>query len=99
MRLHTKHGVPSGAAATRPAPPLRRSFDSIRGGSIMATKRVQITAGAVTPPPPPPPPPNAVKGLVFFEHGLPATGLTVRAYSRGFGGVDVKLGEAKTDDQ
>jgi hypothetical protein len=53
----------------------------------------------VGPPAPPAPPANTVQGRIFFEHGLPASSITVRAYSRGFGGADVKLGEVKTDDQ
>jgi hypothetical protein len=42
---------------------------------------------------------NIVQGRIFFEHGLPASGITVRAYNLGFGGVDVKVGEVTTDDQ
>jgi hypothetical protein len=42
---------------------------------------------------------NTVQGHIFFEHGLPANGIVIRAYSRGFGGTDVKLGEVKTDEQ
>src|SRR5262245_57536487 len=42
---------------------------------------------------------NTVQGYMFFEHGLPATGIVVRAYSRGFGGTDVKLGEVTSDSQ
>jgi hypothetical protein len=41
------------------------------------------------------------QGHVFFEHGLPANGITLHAYNRGFGGgsADVKLGEVTTDAQ
>ena len=45
------------------------------------------------------PPPNTVNGHVYLDSGLPASGLTLRAYSRGFAGADVKLGETKTDAQ
>src|SRR5262245_26627250 len=46
-----------------------------------------------------PPPGNTVQGSIFFQHGLPANGIAVRAYTRGFGGADVKLGEVTTGDQ
>ncbi|MHB8655043.1 MAG: neuraminidase-like domain-containing protein [Terriglobia bacterium] len=42
---------------------------------------------------------NTVDGHVFFDTGLPAAGLILRAYSRGFAGADTKLGETKTDAQ
>jgi hypothetical protein len=37
-----------------------------------------------------------VTGRIVFEYGLPASGLTVRAYGRGFGGHDTLLAEGKT---
>ncbi|MCK4539009.1 MAG: hypothetical protein KAV42_09470, partial [Candidatus Krumholzibacteria bacterium] len=40
-----------------------------------------------------------VEGHIFFEYGLPARGIPVRLYSRGFGGVKTLLDKGKTDDQ
>lgn len=40
-----------------------------------------------------------VEGRIFFDYGLPAVGLTVRAYNLGFGGVEALLGETKTNDE
>lgn len=40
-----------------------------------------------------------VEGHIFFEYGLPAGGIPVRLYSRGFGGVKTLLDKGKTDDQ
>jgi hypothetical protein len=37
-----------------------------------------------------------VDGHVYFEYGLPAAGIVVRAYTRGFARADAKLGETKT---
>ena len=41
--------------------------------------------------------PFKVWGYLFYEHGLPATGITTRLYARGFGGTATKLGEIVTD--
>ena len=49
------------------------------------------------PAPGPAPAQNSVSGQIVLENGLPAANITVRAYSRAFGGADVKLDEAKTD--
>ena len=38
-----------------------------------------------------------VEGQVFFEHGLPAGGVTLRLYNRGFGGEEVQVAETKAD--
>jgi hypothetical protein len=38
-------------------------------------------------------------GILIFDHGLPAAGITTRLYSVGFGGNDMKLGETKADAQ
>lgn len=40
-----------------------------------------------------------VEGQVFFDYGLPAGGVVVRAYHCGFGGSETRLGEGKTDPQ
>jgi hypothetical protein len=40
-----------------------------------------------------------VEGRIFADYGAPAGGLLIRAYHRGFGGAEVKLGEGRTDDQ
>jgi hypothetical protein len=42
---------------------------------------------------------HRVEGHIFFEYGLPAGGIPVRLYSRGFGGVKTLLNKGKTDDQ
>jgi len=42
---------------------------------------------------------HRVEGHIFFEYGLPAVGIPVLLYSRGFGGVKTLLGKGKTDDQ
>jgi Glycosyl hydrolases family 18/Salmonella virulence plasmid 28.1kDa A protein len=42
---------------------------------------------------------NQVAGHIFFDHGLPAAGILVRAYNLGFAGADTKVAEGKTDDQ
>lgn len=71
--------------------------------------------GVVVPPPPggvivPPPPGgtippvqsgsgNTLQGKIYLEHGLPANGLAVRLYNRGFGGADTLIGNTKTDAQ
>ncbi|MGA2704759.1 MAG: neuraminidase-like domain-containing protein [Isosphaeraceae bacterium] len=41
--------------------------------------------------------PYKVEGHILFEHGLPASSITVRAYNRGFGNTASKLGEVTTD--
>ncbi|TMD58872.1 MAG: hydroxyisourate hydrolase, partial [Chloroflexi bacterium] len=41
----------------------------------------------------------SVEGRIFFAYGLPAAGITLRIYSRGFGGTGTRLAEIKTDDQ
>jgi DNA-binding transcriptional regulator YdaS (Cro superfamily) len=38
-----------------------------------------------------------VEGRIVFDYGLPANGLTVRLYGRGFGGTETLLGEGITD--
>jgi hypothetical protein len=43
------------------------------------------------------PTPSIADGRIFFEYGLPAANMTVRLYSRGFGGTETMLGESKTD--
>lgn len=42
---------------------------------------------------------NNVKGRIFFDYGLPAASVSVRVYSRDFGGKDTKLAEGKTDEK
>ncbi|MBK9316766.1 MAG: peptidoglycan-binding protein [Acidobacteria bacterium] len=42
---------------------------------------------------------SRVEGRIFFDHGLPANGVSLRLYSKGFGGAERRLGEIKTDDQ
>jgi hypothetical protein len=41
----------------------------------------------------------SVEGRIVFAYGLPAAGITLRIYSRGFGGTETRLSEIKTDDQ
>jgi len=38
-----------------------------------------------------------ISGYVFYDYGLPATGVSTRLYTKGFGGVSNKLGEITTD--
>lgn len=38
-----------------------------------------------------------VAGTIALEHGLPAGGVTLRVYNRGYGGTETPLGEIKTD--
>lgn len=42
---------------------------------------------------------QSVEGRLFFEYGLPATNLSVRLYSRNFGGTESLVGESKTDNE
>jgi Neuraminidase-like domain len=42
---------------------------------------------------------NRVEGHIFLDHGLPAGGVTLRVYNRGYGGTETALGEIKTDAQ
>jgi hypothetical protein len=42
-------------------------------------------------------PRNSLKGTLAFDNGLPAGGITTRAYHVGFGGQEVKLGEVVSD--
>jgi hypothetical protein len=44
-------------------------------------------------------PTNRLEGRIIFDHGLPADGVTLKLYHRGFGGKEVALGEVKTDNQ
>lgn len=44
-------------------------------------------------------PTHRVEGRIIFDHGLPADGVTLKLYNRGFGGKDALLGEVKTDTQ
>ena len=39
-----------------------------------------------------------VEGRIFFDHGLPADGIVVRLYHRGYGCSDTLLGETTTDE-
>jgi hypothetical protein len=41
--------------------------------------------------------PYKVNGYIFFEYGLPATGVTLRLYNRGFGNALTKLAEMAAD--
>jgi hypothetical protein len=43
--------------------------------------------------------PYRVEGRIVFDHGLPAVGVNVRLYNRGFGGAATRLGEVRTDVQ
>lgn len=42
---------------------------------------------------------HRVEGQIFLDHGLPAGGITLRVYNRGYGGTETPLGEIKTDAQ
>jgi hypothetical protein len=44
-------------------------------------------------------PQYSLQGNLVFDHRLPAAGVVARLYSVGFGGQDVMLGEAKSNDQ
>ncbi|MBD2254377.1 neuraminidase-like domain-containing protein [Nostoc parmelioides] len=44
-------------------------------------------------------PTHRVEGRILFEHGLPADGVTLKLYNRGFGGKEELLREVKTDSQ
>lgn len=46
---------------------------------------------------PEPPADRGVDGTIHFEHGLPAAGLVLRLYARGFGGHDARLAETVAD--
>src|SRR5687768_11729831 len=39
---------------------------------------------------------HSIEGRIFFDYGLPAGGITVRLYHRGFGCTETLLGETKT---
>jgi peptidoglycan hydrolase-like protein with peptidoglycan-binding domain len=43
--------------------------------------------------------PYSLQGNLRFDHGLPASGVTVRLYNVGFAGQDERLGETRTDAQ
>ena len=45
------------------------------------------------------PKPSITDSHVFLESVLPAAGMLVRLYSKGFGGNEAKLAEAKNDGQ
>src|SRR5215510_10437895 len=40
-----------------------------------------------------------IEGRIFFDHGLPATNLSVRLYNRAFGCAEIRLGETTTDER
>jgi peptidoglycan hydrolase-like protein with peptidoglycan-binding domain len=42
---------------------------------------------------------HRVEGQIVLDHGLPAGGVTLRVYNRGYGGTETPLGEIKTDAQ
>lgn len=44
-------------------------------------------------------PDRRVEGIVLSEAGIPAGGVKLRLYQRGFGGAEVRLGEVTTDPQ
>ena len=45
-------------------------------------------------------PTHRAEGRIILEHGLPAAGVVVRLYNRGFGGTQTAIGEAvRTDNQ
>jgi len=43
--------------------------------------------------------PHRLEGCIFLDYGLPAGGVAVRVYNRGFGGADMLLGEISSDSQ
>jgi len=53
----------------------------------------------LSPPSPPGSKPRRVEGRILFDHGLPAGGVTLRLYGKGFAGAETRLGEVKTDAQ
>lgn len=62
-----------------------------------------LGGGVIVPPPPPATGGSgmtqSVTGQIFLDHGLPASGLSLRLYNRGFGGAGTLLGVTRTDGQ
>src|SRR5436190_24358431 len=41
---------------------------------------------------------HRVEGRILFDHGLPADGIAVRLYHRGYGCAETLLGETRADE-
>jgi hypothetical protein len=81
-----------GGAPTPTAPPAAKpaleSASANPGAAHHAPPATGATAGKG---------PYKISGYIFFEYGLPATGVTLRLYNRGFGSALTKLAEMITD--
>jgi hypothetical protein len=67
---------------------------NVRAGEVPITIEVDLTSGGTGT--------NGqrrVEGHIILQHGQPAQQITVRLYSRGFGGAATLLGEAMTDER
>jgi hypothetical protein len=78
----------AGQSASNPGPSPTASPPQATASSSGAPAATGATAGKG---------PYKVDGYIFFEHGLPATGVVTRLYNRGFGSTASKLGEITTD--
>lgn len=74
---------PAQPTSASPARPSLPVNPPVTGGPVIGAKTAQ----------------HRVEGRIFFDHGLPAGGVSVRLYNRGFGGADMRLGEIMTDAQ
>jgi hypothetical protein len=91
-------GPASPAAAPNPGPAVGASAGTNQTGtsatldpaafSPIAAPATGVTAGNG---------PYKLEGYIFFEYGLPARGVMIRLYNRGFGNSATKLGEIATD--
>ncbi|GLV54300.1 hypothetical protein KDH_11480 [Dictyobacter sp. S3.2.2.5] len=84
------------AGVVVPPPPVRPGGG---GGGVEPPPVRPGGGGGVEPPPVTSGGSNSLQGTIYLDHGLPANGLAVRLYNRGFGGVDTLLGETKTGGQ
>jgi len=82
----SKPSVSVAASASSSAP--KASASNAPAASQSAPAATGATAGKG---------PYKVDGYIFFENGLPATGVVSRLYDRGFGNNATKLGEITTD--
>src|SRR5262249_4807869 len=96
-------GAPEAASAA-PGPrltPISTDLADTDGPPFSTSFPNPIPAAPSNPSPPSPPGSKTrrVEGRIIFDYGLPADGVTLRLYGKGFAGAETRLGETKTDAQ
>jgi hypothetical protein len=90
LSLSTSFNIAGGSAHA--ASPAASGATAPAGSASAATPNAPPATGAVAGKGP-----YRIDGYIFFENGLPATGVSTRLYDLGFGKAATKLGEITTD--